>query len=262
MDRGQSLIIPHLFDGTNYAYWKVCIRAFLQSLDEKVWQAVEIGWTKPQEAPADWDDAKIKAGNFNSRALNVLFKAVTNEEFKKISSTKTAKEAWTILQTTYKGTKAVKDSKLQRLTTSFEEIKIEEDESFDEFYAKLKNIVNSAFNLGETILKPKIGRRVLKSLPKKFHAEITAIEESKDIDQILLTELVGNLQTYELGLKRIGKMGKGKSMALKAKSSETDESSDNEDSKMKSYITRQFKKFMKNANGKGFDKVHRQSNFS
>ena len=55
MDRGQSLIIPHLFDGTNYAYWKVHMRAFLQSLDEKVWQVVEIGWTKPKEASADWD---------------------------------------------------------------------------------------------------------------------------------------------------------------------------------------------------------------
>ena len=43
------------------------MRAFLQSLDEKLWQAVEIGWTKPTEAPADWDDAKIKAANFNSR---------------------------------------------------------------------------------------------------------------------------------------------------------------------------------------------------
>ena len=108
MDRGQSLIIPHLFDGTNYAYWKVRMRAFLQSLDEKVWQAVEIGWTKPKEALADWDEAKIKAANFNSRALNALFNAFTNEEFKKISSTETAKEAWTILQTTYEGTKAVK----------------------------------------------------------------------------------------------------------------------------------------------------------
>ena len=125
--------------------------ALLQSLDEKVWQAVEIGWTKPKEALADWDEAKIKAANFNSRALNALFNAVTNEEFKKISSTETAKEAWTILQTTYEGTKAVKDLKLYRLTTSFEEIRMEEDESFDEFYAKLKDIVNSAFNLGETI---------------------------------------------------------------------------------------------------------------
>ena len=97
MDKGQSLIIPHLFDGTNYAYWKVRMRVFLQSLDEKVWQAVEIGWTKPKEAPADWDDTKIKATNFNNRALNALFSAVTNEEFKKISSNETAKEAWTIL---------------------------------------------------------------------------------------------------------------------------------------------------------------------
>ena len=97
MDRGQFLIIPPLFDGTNYAYWKIHMRVFLQSLDEKVWQAVEIGWTKLKEAPANWDDAKIKAENFNSKALNALFSAVTNEEFKKISSTETAKEAWTIL---------------------------------------------------------------------------------------------------------------------------------------------------------------------
>ena len=102
---------------------------------------------------------------------------------------------------------------------------MDEDESFDEFYAKLKDIVNSAFNLRETILEPKIVRKVLRSLLKRFHAKITAIEKSKDIDKIPLTELVGNLQTYELGLTRIGKTGKSKSMALKAKSSDMDESS-------------------------------------
>ena len=142
---------------------------------------------------ADWDEAKIKAANFNSRVLNVLFNAVTNQEFNKISSTKTAKEAWTILQTTYEGTKAIKDSNLQRLTTSFEEIKMEEDKSFDEFYAKLKDIVNSTFNLGETIHELKIVRKVLRSLPERFHAKITAIKELKDIDKIPLTKLIGNL---------------------------------------------------------------------
>ena len=223
---------------------------------------MEIGWTKPTEAPADWGDAKIKVANFNSRALNALFSTVTNEEFKKISSIETTKEAWTILQSTYEGTKAVKDSKLQRLTISFEEIKMEEDESFDEFYAKLKDIVNSFFNLGETIPEPKIVRKVLRSLPERFHAKITAIKELKDIDKSPLIELVGNLQTYELGLTRIGKLGKSKSMALKAKNSDTDESLDDEDSKIKSYITRQVKKFMKNANGKGFDKDCRQSSSS
>ena len=98
--------------------------------------------------------------------------------------------------------------------------------------------MNSTFNPGETIPEPKIVRKVLRSLPKRFHAKINAIKESKDIDKIPLTELVGNLQTYELGLTRIGKIGKGKSMALKANSSETNKSSDDEDSEMKSYITR------------------------
>ena len=112
MDRGQSLIIPPLFDGTNYVYQKVRMRAFLQSLDKKVQLVVEVGQNKPEEPPAMWDDTKIKAANFNSRALNTLFSVVTNEEFKKISSTDNAKEVWTILQKTYKGTKVVKNSKL------------------------------------------------------------------------------------------------------------------------------------------------------
>ena len=134
---------------------------------------------------------------------------------------------------------------------------MKEDESFDELYAKLKDIVNLTFNLEETIPKPKVVRKVLRSLPKRFHAKITVIEESKDIDSIPC-----NLQTYELGLTKIEKGNKSKSMALKAKSNETSQSFDDEDSKMKSYITRQFKKFMKNVNAKGFDKDRKQSSSS
>ena len=155
----------------------------------------------------DWDEATIKAANFNSRTLNALFSRVTNEEFKKISSMEVVKEAWTILETTYE-TKAVKTVKLQSLTSSFKEIRMEKDETFDEFYAKLKDIVNSTFNLEEFIAKFKIVRKIFRSLPERFHAKITAIEEVKDIDQIPLTELVGNLQTYEMRLGLIGKRWK------------------------------------------------------
>ena len=172
----------------------------------------------------DWDDATIIVANFNSRVLNALFCGVTNEEFKKISSTEVAKEAWTILETTYKGTKVVKTVKLQRLTSSFEEIRMEEDETFDEFYAKLKDIVNSTFNLGESIVESKIVRKILRSLPKRFHAKITVIEEVKDIDQLPLTKLVGNFQTYEMGLGSMGKGGKSKTMALKGIEEEIEDS--------------------------------------
>ena len=122
---------------------------------------------------------------------------------------------------------------------------MDEDESFNESYAKLKDIVNLTFNFGEQILKPKIVRKILISLPERFNAKITAIKESKDLDSIPLIELIGNSQTYELGLARVGKGNKGKNMALKTKNDDNDESSDDENTKLKSYITIQFKKFIK-----------------
>ena len=73
MDCGQSLLIPPLFDGTNYAYWKVRMKVFLQALSKQVWQAVEVGWIKPKEELVDWDETTITVEKFNSRALNVLF---------------------------------------------------------------------------------------------------------------------------------------------------------------------------------------------
>ena len=139
---------------------------------------------------------------------------------------------------------------------------MDKEESFNEFYAKLKDIVNSTFNLGKQIPEPKIVRKILRSLPDRFHAKIATIEELKDLDSIPLTKLIGNLQTYKLGLARVGKGSKGKNMALKVKNDDNNESSKDEDTKLKYYITRQFKKFIKNVNVKASDKDCSQSRFS
>ena len=138
---------------------------------------------------------------------------------------------------------------------------MDEDESSNEFYAKLKDIVNSAFNLGEKIPKPTIVKKILRSLQEIFHVKITTIEESKDLDSIPLIELIGNLQTYELGLVRVDKGSKSKNMALKVKNDDNDELSEDEDTKFKSYITKQFKKFIKNANIKTSYNDKKQSGF-
>ena len=103
---------------------------------------------------------------------------------------------------------------------------MEEDETFDEFYAKLKDIVNSAFNLGESIAKSKIVRKILRSLLENFHAKITVIEEVKNIGQLPLIELVGNLQTSEMGLGLMGKGGKSRNLALKGIKEDIDEDED------------------------------------
>ena len=97
------------------------------------------------------------------------------------------------METTYEGTKKVKDTKLQMLTTWFEELKMSEDESFDSFYSKLNEVVVSKFNLGEKTEDSKIVRKILRSLPESFHVEVTTIEESKDLDDIRVQELIGSL---------------------------------------------------------------------
>ena len=110
----------------------------------------------------------------------------------------TAKEAWTILETTYEGTKKVKDMKLQMLTTRFEEFKMGDDESFNSFYGG--EIVIVKLNLEEKIEDTKVVRKILRSLPESIHPKVTAIEESKDLDEIKIQELIGSLQTYKLRL--------------------------------------------------------------
>ena len=124
MDRSQSLNAPLYFDGSNYAFWKVRMRAFLCSIDDSVWDAIKIGWTRAETAKSTWDKAARAEANANNKALNVIFCGVSPNEFHRISHVTIAKEAWQILETTYEGTKKVKDTKLQMLTTRFEELKM------------------------------------------------------------------------------------------------------------------------------------------
>ena len=159
MDQSQSLNVPPYFDGNNYAFWKVRMRVFLCSIDDTVWDAVKVWWTRPEAAKSTWDKAALAAANANSKALNVIFCGVSLDEFHRISHITVAKEAWEILETTYEGTKKVKDTKLQMLTTKFEELKIRDDESFDSFYGKLNKIVITKLNLGEKIKDAKVVKK-------------------------------------------------------------------------------------------------------
>ena len=169
------------------------MRSFLCSIDESVWNVVDIGWTKTEAAKFTWDKAALAASNANSKALNAIFCDVSLDEFHRISHITIAKEAWEILVTTYKGTKKVKDTKLQMLTTQFEELKMSKDESFDSFYSKLNEVVVNKFNLGEKMDDSKILRKILRSLPESFRVKVTAIEESKDLNDIKVQELIGSL---------------------------------------------------------------------
>ena len=123
MEHRHSLVIPPHYDGNNYAYWKVKMKAFLKSIDERVWNSIEQGLENPTTPVSEWQTSQKEVAAFNSKAMNAIFNAVSMVD---------------------EGTKAVKINKLQQLTSKFESIRMSDDESFDEFYAKLNVIVNSA----------------------------------------------------------------------------------------------------------------------
>ena len=205
MEYGHSLVIPTHFDGNNYAYWKVRMKAFLKSIDERVWNSVDYGWEKPTTPVSEWQTSQKEEAVFNSKVMNAIFNVVFMEKFKRISNVEIAHTARNILQTVHEGTKTDKINKLQQLTTRFESFRMSDDESFDKFYAKLNDIVNSAYNLGEIYDQPKIVRKILRSLTKDFRPKVIAITERKDVDSIPIDVLVGFLQSYELDLPKTSK---------------------------------------------------------
>ena len=118
--------------------------------------------------------------------------------------------------------------------------------------AKLNDIVNSAYNLGEIYDQPKIVRKILRSLTEDFRPKVTAITESKDVDSIPIDELVGSLQSYELDLP---KTSKSKSMALKSVDDADIGGFDDELFATEiAYLAKNFRNFLRNNNRKARDK--------
>ena len=126
------------------------------------------------------------------------------------------------------------------------------DESFKSFYSKLNEVVVGKFNLGEKMEDSKIVKKILRSLPKSFRAKVTAIEESKDLDDIKVQELIGSLQTYEFSLLN---QRKSKSLALKTVNERVDVHDSLEDDTVEkdvAYLGKNFRKFLKFKNSGGF----------
>jgi hypothetical protein len=149
------------------------------------------------------------------------------------------------METTYEGTKLVKSAKLQMLISKFEEIKMLEDETFGEFYSKMSDLRNSMVSLGKPISGVKLIRKILRSLSERFRIKVTTIEESKDLEEMKIEELVGSLQTYELSLPPVKKL---KTIALKASKKKVEASSEDdseEEEKVMALLAKNFKRLMR-----------------
>jgi hypothetical protein len=206
----QNLNSVSPFDGTNYGFWKARMRFFLKLV--YVWKFFETDWIKLEETD-EIIITQTSAWLSNHKALHALCQTLSPSEFARISNCEIAKDAWPILETIYEGTKLVKYAKPQMLISKFEEIKMLEEETFGEFYTKISDLRNSMVSLGKSISDVKLIRKILRSFPERFGIKVTTVEESKDLEEMKIEELVGSLQTCEYSLSLVRKV---KTIALKA----------------------------------------------
>src|SRR3954467_15056421 len=230
MDKeGGFIMRPPILDGSNYDYWKPLMVAFLKSVNSKAWRAVNKGWEHPVNTDKDgnktlkpeedWDKDEEALALGNSKALNALFNGIDKNIFRLVHQCELAKDVWDILKTTHEGTSKVKMSRLQLLTTKFENLRMRDDESIKDFHMNLLDIANTSGALGEKMSDEKLVRKILRSLPKRFDMKVTAIEEAQDISSMKVEELIGSLQTFEMGMNENSEK-KNKSIAFVSNSQE------------------------------------------
>ena len=123
MENSNNVLCPPMLDGKNYVYWKVRVKAYIKSIDERVWRSILTGWTLPVTTNTEtrvetikpeqsWTIEENRLANYNFKALNAIFATVDVNKFKLISACESAREVWIILENAYERTSTVKISKL------------------------------------------------------------------------------------------------------------------------------------------------------
>ncbi|XP_057985321.1 uncharacterized protein LOC131170279 [Hevea brasiliensis] len=249
---GHSITRPHLFYGSNYSFWKVRMRNFIQYVDIEAWQRIVKGPEIPLELHADgyrekledeYNELDWKKVSSNAKALNILHCALDATEYNRISGCTSAKEVWDKLEVTYEGTNQVKESKANRLVWEYELFEMKPGETILEMSTRFTNLVNVLKALEKEFTEEELVQKVLRSLPKSWETKVTVIFDTKDFSKFTYDDLIGSLITHEMlydkSKSNVDNEKKKRGIALK---SSFNGSSDEDDLAM---ITRRFKKAFK-----------------
>ncbi|KAK2974082.1 hypothetical protein RJ640_013843 [Escallonia rubra] len=186
MEEGSSTTRPLLLKNDNYNYWKNQMRNLLRQ-NTNVWYVVENGpiipmkdgpyGTKVPKGILEMDTYEAHLFSMDDRAKNIISCSLDINEYNRVSACETTREMWRLLEVTHEG------------TNQYEAFKMKENESINEMYSRFTLIINGLKLLGKTYPEKDIVRKFLRSLPKRWEAKLTAIQEAKDLNVLKLEEL-------------------------------------------------------------------------
>eukprot|EP00253_Pinus_taeda_P014181 PITA_14181 len=194
------------FNGKNYDYWAITMRAMFASQD--LWEFVEYGFEELADenefnrlTQAEKDLLKSNRKK-DSKALIFLYQAVHESVFPRIAAAKTSKEAWKTLKTSYHGMKKLKTTKLQLLRRDFKNLCMKESDNIDSFFRHVIGLVTQIRTHGEILEERRIVEKLLRILPSKFDVIVTTIKETKDLSNFSVDDLHASMITHEQRLSR------------------------------------------------------------
>ncbi|XP_075101772.1 uncharacterized protein LOC142177204 [Nicotiana tabacum] len=212
-EEGQSTYRLPRYNGQYYGWWETRMHDFIMAKDSELWNVICDGPYVPTKKVGDplvimpkykkeYNDVDRKDVEKNFRAKKILVCGIGPNEYNRISACQSAKEIWEALQTSHEGTTQVKQSKIDMLTTEYELFRMKDDESVQDMHTRFTSIIHELHPLGEIIPRNKLVRKILSVLPSSWESKVNDITEAKDLQELTIDELVGNLKTYEMKKKK------------------------------------------------------------
>ena len=260
---GASINRPPMFGGVNYAFWKIRMKIFMESIDMGIWDAVVSGPFIPMQVVKDetikkpwseWSENEKKKAQYDSLAKNIITSALNMDEFFRVSQCNSAKEMWDVLEVTHEGTDDVKRARKHSLIQEYELFRMQSEESIADVQKRFTHIVNHLTGLGKVFDKEELNIKVLKCLDRSWQPKVTAISESRDLSKMSTAALFGKLIEHEIELKRLKEQEtvekKAKGIALKTtiEHDTSEEEGDPEHDETVSLLTRKFSRFLRKKN--------------
>jgi hypothetical protein len=200
---GMSNNKAPLFNGGCYAQWKIRMKNFMLALGFDIWQSSIDGYTSPTTPPKD--NARKKIYNDNSRAVNTILGGLKNSIRVKVMDCKSTKKIWDKLEVVYEVDEKFREAKLHTYRTQFENIKMKEEENIVEYFCRVDEVVNSIKETREELIDKPIVKNILRSLPMRYDAKISTIEDRSNLNTFTNYQLHGIFTAYEM------RTGNGKS---------------------------------------------------
>nr|XP_016456946.1 PREDICTED: uncharacterized protein LOC107780858 [Nicotiana tabacum] len=213
------------------------MKIYAKSYDIKVWRVIKKGNYPPPAAaqppvdPEDIDeytDDQMVVVQVNDKARNILYNAISGEEYEKISNCDTTKEMWDKLEVTYEGTIKVKETRINLLVHDYELFQMKEGESIEEIFARSSKIIGDQKAFNKPYSSADQVRKILRSLPTTWQTKGFALEY-QNLDKLSYDELRGNLIAFEkIYLKKTHQKDNKKTVAFKTTIEELEDDIDDD----------------------------------